>query len=163
MAIPIGGEEVERALRPWLGTVFLSSNTFLGQMVERLREYAPYKQTLEEFRQSLESFILTSLKRHLGNDMSVMLDNYSTVRINLLDIEWMTDDMMGVLFDRLTLFSANYVKLNDYALRGGSLAAMRVLYQKYQDFFSPEELQFMVDVIRQAYPPHRYEAWLKPT
>ena len=162
MAVPVGSQDVERVLRPWLGTLFLSSNTFLQRLVIMLQEYAPYRQTLEDFHRALEGYIITNLKKFLGGDMSVMLDNYGTARIGLLDIEWMTDDVMGVLFDRLTPFSANFTKLNDYALHVESLAAMRVLYQKYESFFTSEEFQFLEDMIRRTYPVHRYETWLSP-
>ena len=160
--MPIGSQDVERVLRPWLGSLFLSSNTFLQELVEMLREYAPYRQTLEEFHRGLENYVIVRLKRLLDSDMSVMLDNYSTARICLSDIEWMTDDVMGVLFDQLTPFSANFAKLNDYALHMESLAAMRVLYQKYKSFFPPEEYRFLTEMIRRAYPAYRYETWLSP-
>ena len=162
MAVPVGSQDVERVLRPWLGTLFLSSSTFLQRLVKMLQEYAPYRQTLEDFHRALEGFIITNLKRLLGGDMSVMLDNYSTARIGLLEIEWMTDDVMGVLFDRLTPFSANFTKLNDYSLHVESLAVMRVLYQKYENFFTQEEYLFLKDMIRRTYPVYRYETWLSP-
>ena len=162
MAIPVGSQDVERVLRPWLGTLFLSSNTFLQRLVKMMQEYAPYRQTLEDFHCEMEGFVITELKKNLGGEMSVVLDHYGTARIGLLDIKWMTDDVMGVLFDRLTPFSANFTKLNDYALHVESLAALRVLYQKYMEFFTPEEYRFLVEIIRRTYPAHRYEAWLSP-
>ena len=48
--------------------------------------------------------------------MCVVQDNYRTKRLTLRDMQWMTDDVMGVMFDALTPFSANFTKLNDYAL-----------------------------------------------
>ena len=72
-----------------------------------------------------------------------------------------TDDLMGVIFDKLTPFSANFIKLNDYSLRVYSLSALRVLYQRYASFYTKEEFDFMVHMIRTIYPPERYAAWLK--
>lgn len=160
MAIPINQIDVERVLRPWLGTFFLSANNFSQSVTQKLQEYAPYRQSLESLHQELESFIIRFLNRMTGGDMRVMLDNYRTVRLSLQDIEWLTDDVMGVLFDRLTPFSMNFMKLNDYALHVESLAAMRVLYQKYATFFSEEEFRFLIDMIQKIYPRQRYEAWL---
>ena len=161
MAIPIALQDVERVLRPWLGTTFLASNAFAEGVAQKLREHAPYRQTLEELREVVESYIVTRLSRYTQGSMRVMLDNYHTVRLNLQDIEWLTDDVMGVLFDGLTPFSMNFEKLSDYALRVESLAAMRVLYQKYAAFFKDEELRFLVDRIRDIYPANRYEGWLE--
>lgn len=160
MAVPIQLADVERVLRPWLGTMFLSSNSLAEEIADKLREYAPYRQTLESLHEELGPFILTRLNRLTGGAMRVMLDNYRTVRLSLQDLAALTDDVMGVLFDRLTPFSMNFVKLNDYALRVESLSAMRVLYQKYASFFTEEEFRFLVDMVRRTYPPARYRSWL---
>ena len=71
-----------------------------------------------------------------------------------------TDDLMGLIFDSLTPFSANFIKINDYSMQVQSLNALRVLYQKYASYYSEEELQFMIRMIRTVYPPQRYAAWL---
>ena len=65
------------------------------------------------------------------------------------------------IFEKLTPFSANFIKLNDYSLHVASLNAMRVLYEKYASYFAPEELAFMVSVIKSVYPEERYRDWLK--
>lgn len=161
MAIPVGVQEVERVLRPWLGTLFLSANQLSEQVTERLSEYAPYRQTLESLRDGLETLLLTKLNSLTNGSLTVILDNYHSRRLGQAQLADMTDDLMGIIFDKLTPFSANFVKLNDYSLHVPSLNAMRVLYQKYQSFYTPEELAFMVSVIRTVYPPQRYESWLK--
>lgn len=160
VAIPIGLNDVEQVLRPWLGTLFLSSNTLAEGIAQKLQGHAPYRQTLETLRTEIESYMVTNLNRLTHGDMRVMLDNYRTVRLSLQDILWMTDDVMGLLFDRLTPFSMNFEKLSDYSLRVESLAAMRVLYQKYASFFSEEEYSFLIKMIKKTYPAYRYEAWL---
>jgi hypothetical protein len=110
----------------------------------------------------LESYIMMQLRRSTGGNMRVMLDDYRAVRVNLQDIAWMTDDVMGVLFERLTIFSMNFEKLNDYALHVESLAAMRVLYQKYASFYTEEEYRFLIRMIQTNHPSFRYESWLEP-
>ena len=160
MAIPIVLQDVERVLRPWVGTTFLSSNSFAEELTHKLREHAPYRQTLFDLRADVEGHMVTKLSRFTGGTMCVMLDNYHTVRLTLQDIQWMTDDVMGVLFERLTPFSTNFEKLNDYALQVESLAAMRVLYQKYAPFFTEDEFRFLIGMIQKLYPAHLYETWL---
>lgn len=160
MAVPILREDVELALRPWLGSLFLGSNPMLDQLTERLRAYAPYRQTLESLRDELESFLLTSVSRYTRGSMMVLNDRYRTTKLGTEHIKWITDDVMGALFDKLTAFSANFVKLNDYSLHVQSLSALRVLYQKYASFYTPEELRFMVAMIRRIYPPAKYRDWL---
>ena len=130
------------------------------ELTERLRAYAPYKQTLEELRNELESDLVTGLNRYTRGSMIVLSDNFHSLRLKSEQILSITDELMGVLFDKLTPFSANFIKLNDYSLRVHSLSALRVLYVKYASYFSPQELSFMVGMIRTLYPPERYADWL---
>ncbi len=44
MAIPVGVADVERVLRPWLGTLFLSANPLAADVAAHMRAYAPYRQ-----------------------------------------------------------------------------------------------------------------------
>jgi len=161
MAMPVSTAEVERVLRPWLGSLFLSSNTLAETVAEKLKNYAPYRQTLESLRDELETLLLTRLNSLTNGSLTVILDNYHSRKMGQAQLADLTDDLMGIVFDKLTPFSANFVKLNDYSLHVPSLNAMRVLYQKYQSFYTPDELAFMVSVIRTVYPPQRYEGWLK--
>lgn len=161
MAIPVGIGDVERVLQPWLGSMLLSATPLSAQVAAVVMEYAPYRQTLQEMKRQVEHDILTGVSRATRGSMCVVLDDYATRRLLLNDITWMTDDVMGLVFDSLTPFSANFTRLNDYALREESLAAMRVLYQKYEKFFTPEQYAFLITMIRKIYPPQRYGAWLK--
>ena len=161
MAVPISSSDVERVLQPWLGMLFLTSNGFARGAAHILQEFAPYRQTLEELHDDLDRYVFTSLSRLTRGSMRVVMADYHTVRLTLQSINWLTDDLMGVLFDSLTPFSANYIKINDYALRVESLNALRELYQRYQSFMKPEELSFMVRMIKKLYPVSRYCDWLQ--
>lgn len=161
MAMPIEKAEVESVLRPWLGSLFLSSNTLTDQLTERMSSYAPYRQTLESLRDELEVLLLTRLNSLTNRSLTVILDNYNSRRLGKSEIADITDDLMGVIFDKLTPFSANYIKLNDYSMRVPSLNALRVLYQNYASFFTAEEFAFMISVIKGVYPEERYRSWLR--
>ena len=160
VAIPVGARDVERVLRPWLSELFLRSNTFAEDTARVIQDYAPYRQTLEELHEKLESAMLTGLNRLTQGSMQIVTDQYGTRRLTLQSITWMVDDVMGLVFDSLTPFSANFVKLNDYSLRVESLSALRVLYQKYRAFYTEDELRFMMHMIRSIYPVQRYASWL---
>lgn len=161
MAVPIRLEDVERTLRPWLGEFFLSSSSFAEGASALMREYSPYRETLEELRERLERFVLVNINRITNGSMTVMLDNFRAVRLRLRDIASVTDELMGIVFDALSPFSANFERLNEYALHVESLSAMRVLYQRYRSFFTDEEYRFLKSMIRSIYPPERYAHWLK--
>ena len=161
MSVPVLREDLEAVLQPWLGALFLHSNPLLDRLTEFLRAYAPYRQTLESLRDELESFLVTGINRYTNGSMMVLNDRYKTIRLTTEHVRWITDDVMGVLFDKLTPFSANFLKLNDYSLRVQSLSALRVLYQRYASYYSPEDLAFMVGMVKRIYPPQKYRDWLK--
>ena len=133
MAMPVEKTDVECALRPWLGSLFLNAHPLADIITERL----------------------------CNGTLTVILDNYRSRRLGQAAIDAMTDDLMGVVFDQLTPFSANFIKLNDYSMHNESLNALRVLYQKYAPYYSPDEFAFMVRVIKGVYPEERYRSWLK--
>ena len=161
VAIPVDVKDVERVLNPWLGTMLLSSSPIAAEIAHEVMEYAPYRQTFQELKETIDHDLFAGVSRATGGSMCVVLDDYSTRRLKLKDMEWMADDVMGLAFDCLTPFSANFTKLNDYALHAESLAALRVLYQKYRDFFTEEQYVFIIQMIRKIYPKERYAAWLK--
>ena len=160
MAMPVGTEEVERVLRPWLGSLFVNAHPLAEEVADYLRSYAPYRQTLEDLRTELESLLLRKLNALTNRSLTVILDNYRSHKLNMSTVADITDDLMGIIFDKLTPFSANFIKLNDYSLRVESLNALRVLYQKYASFYSEEEFAFMVNLIKTVHPPQRWESWL---
>lgn len=161
MAIPVDVKDVERVLRPWLGSLLLSSNTLASDLACVLMEYAPYRHTLQQLRDCVAHDLLTGVNRVTGGSMCIVQDNYRTRRLTLSDMQWMTDDVMGLVFDSLTPFSANFEKLNNYALQEESLSAMRVLYQKYRTFFTEEQYAFLIKMIKTIYPPERHAMWLR--
>lgn len=142
-------------------TLFLSANPLAADVALTCAPTRPYRQTLESLRDELESLLLVKLNRLTSGSLTVITDNYHTRRLGTGQIAAITDDLMGVIFDKLTPFSANFIKLNDYSLRVYSLNALRVLYQRYASFYTKEEFDFMVHMIRTIYPPERYAAWLK--
>ena len=161
MAMPVSTAEVERVLRPWLGSLFVNANPLAELLAEHMRAYAPYRQTLESLREELEKLLMTRLNSLTNGSLTVILDNYRSRRLTMSVIADITDDLMGLIFDKLTPFSANFIKLNDYSLHVPSLSALRVLYEKYASYYSEDEFAFMVRVIKNGYPPERYSAWLK--
>ena len=161
MAMPIEKSDVERALRPWVGSLFLNAHPLADLITEKLSNYAPYRQDLESLRDELEVLLITRLNSMTNGTLTVILDNYRSRRLGQAALTDMTDDLMGVVFDQLTPFSANFIKLNDYSMRNESLNALRVLYQKYASYYSPDEFAFMVHLIKDIYPEERWHTWLK--
>ena len=161
MSMPITQEDVAARLRPWFGSCFLQTTPLCENLSEHLAGYAPYRQTLEELRGETESLLLVKLNRYTGGSMTVTGDNFRPMRINQERLSAITDDLMGIVFEKLTPFSANFIKLNDYSMRVQSLNALRVLYQKYRSFYEKEELDFLIRMIKSIYPRECYITWLE--
>ena len=161
MAFPVQQSDVERALRPWLGSLFLNATPLAELVTEKLSNYSPFRQDFESLYSELEVLLVTKLNSLTNGTLTVVLDNYRTRRLGHTVVEAMADDLMGVVFDKLTPFSANFLKINEYSLHNSSLNALHVLYQKYESFYSPEEYAFMVQLIKNLYPEERWRNWLK--
>lgn len=160
MAIPVLRQELEQVLTPLLGSMLMDSCPLAEELTAFLRTYAPYKQTLEEYRDELERLMTGLLKQYTHGSMLVIADNYQPVQLGPEQVRRLTDEVMGILFDKLTPFSANFLKLNDYSLRVQSLSALRVLITRYASYYTQEELHFMAGIIRSIYLPVRYRDWL---
>ncbi len=160
MAIPVKVEAVEQAITPLLGSMLVQSCPIAQDLTELLRNYAPYRQGLEAFRDEVEKELTRLLGRYTRGSMLVIADHYQPIRLGQEHLRRIADEVMGVLFENLTPFSANFIKLNDYSLRVQSLSALRVLVTRYASFYSQEDLRFMARIIRSLYPPHMYVSWL---
>lgn len=152
---------VKCVLRPYLGSDMVDATPIAEEAAHVLRSYAPYRDTLEELAQRLSNVLFDVLYSVLGPRMTVRLDGGEIIRIRMQDLPDVADAVLGALFDSMTVYSVNFQTLKDYSLRTGSLSAMRVLYQKYDDFQSKEEKALMARIIRDNHPPFLYESWLK--
>lgn len=161
MPMAISTYSVKCALRPYLGSELVDNTPIAGEAAHALRSYAPYKDTLEDLAQRVANVLFDGLYSTLGPRMTLRLDSGEMVRIRMDELPDVADAVLGVMFDELTVYSVNYQTLKDYSLRTGSLSAMRVLYQKYDDFQEQEEKELMARIIRDNHPKERYQAWLK--
>lgn len=161
MPVAITTYSVKCVLRPYLGSDLVDGTPIAEEAAHVLRSYAPYRDTLEDLAQRLSNVLFDGLYSVLGPRMTVRLDGGELIRIRMQDLPDVADAVMGALFDSMTVYSVNFQTLKDYSLRTGSLSAMRVLYQKYDDFQSKEEKALMARIIRDNHPPFLYESWLK--
>ena len=67
-----------------------------------MMQYSPVRETFEQLRQRLEQYILVRINKLTRSSMCIMVENYQTKQLSLRDIEIMTDDLMGLMFDRLS-------------------------------------------------------------
>ena len=160
MPIPIRAARVREVLLPWLGTEALGQTGLAERAAEALRRFSPHQDSLEALAQQLADMLFSELYACLGPRMTLRLDDGRQARILVADIPDLADSVLGVLFDSLPDNENTLAMIRDYALHATSLSAMRALLTRFSAAQSPEEQAILRRIIRDNYPPERYQGWL---
>lgn len=160
MPIPIREDRVREVLLPHLGSRTLDQTALTERAAKALRSFSPHAQPLQELAQQLADMLFGDLYACLGPRMTLQLDDGRQARIRVADIPDLADSLLGVLFDSLPDSEATLNLMRDYALRATSLSAMRTLLLRFGVLQSPEEQAILRRIIRDNYPPERYQDWL---
>ena len=153
---------VREALRPRFGSALVDVPGIWDRAAALLQRYAPYKDTFADLASRLEDVIFNTVYEQLGPSMGARMDDGSVRRIRTAELKDAADDVMGVLFDSLKVYSVNYDSLHEYCMSTGSFAAMRVLYTRYADFMPAPERKIIARIIRDSRPRSEWESWLDP-
>lgn len=151
---------IRETLRSRLGSSLVDEPGFTDPLAVLLREYAPYKDTFADLASKVEDQLFNMLYERLGPSMSVRMSDGSSRRVRTAELKDAADDVMGVLFDELKVYSVSYEALQAYVMESGSFSAMRTLYLRYGDFMSPGEKQVLARVIQGARPDSYWRDWL---
>jgi len=146
-------------MRPWVGSYLLESTSLTTEVTNRLMNYDPRSSTFHVLHDQLSDVVLVGLNRATAASMRVILDDYKVRKLSLSDIDQIIDAFMGLLFESLIPFSANFIKINEYAMQHESLSALRVLYVKYKESFTCEQYAFLAKMIIKIYPNERVSTW----
>ena len=113
-----------------------------------------------ELAARVENTLFNMLYDRLGSSMSVRMNDGSFRRIRSSEFKDAADDVMGVFFDQLKVYSVSYDSLHSYVMEAGSFSAMRVLYTKFGSLMPAGERQVLARVIREARPASEWREWL---
>ena len=153
---------VREALRSRFGSALVDIPGIWDRTAALLQHYAPYRDTFGELAASLEDAVFNAVYEQLGPSMGARMDDGSVRRIRSAELKDAADDVMGVLFDSLKVYSVTYDSLHEYCMSAGSFAAMRVLYTRYQEFMPASERKILARIIRDSRPRAAWEAWMDP-
>ena len=151
---------IRETLHSRLGSSLVDEPGFADPLAVLLREYAPYKDTFADLASKVEDQLFNMLYERLGPSMSVRMSDGSSRRVRTAELKDAADDVMGVLFDELKVYSVSYEALQAYVMESGSFSAMKTLYLRYGDFMSPGEKQVLARVIQGARPDSFWRDWL---
>ena len=153
---------VREALRSRFGSALADTPGLWDRAAALLQRYAPYRDTFAGLAERLEDVLFNTVYEQLGPSMGAQMDNGTVRRIRSAELKDAADDVMGVLFDSLKVYSVNYDALHSYFISTGSFSAMRVLYTRYAEFMSPSERKILARIIRDSRPREVWESWLDP-
>ncbi len=153
---------IREALRSRFGSALADIPGIWDRTASVLRDYAPYKDTFADLAARLEDVLFNTVYEQLGPSMGALMDNGSVRRIRSAELKDAADDVMGVLFDNLKVYSVTYDSLHEYCMTAGSYSAMRVLYTRYQEFMPASERKIIARIIRDSRPRSDWESWMDP-
>lgn len=151
--------QVTIAMRPWLGMALLSAVPLAERLAFLLNAFRVQDDPDELYR-ALDGELFACIRRVAGAEMRVLLDDDTWVRVRADDICEMADEMMYLYFMTYPADGARLTKLNAYAMTHRSLSALRVLYTRFAEFHTSEELKAIERVMRGSYPAFRLNGWL---
>ena len=154
--------QVGEALRYRFGSALADTPGIWDRTAAVLRDYAPYRDTFADLAVRLEDVLFNTVYEQLGPSMSARMDDGTVRRIRSAEMKDAADDALGVLFDRLKVYSVTYDSLHEFSMSAGSVSAMRVLYTRYQAFMSLSERKILARIIRDSRPREYWESWLAP-
>lgn len=161
MSVNLSASQVLQALEPLLGTRFVTSTPLCENAAAALRQFDPQQMQLTDMFALVKDAIFSDLYATLGQGMLLQLENGVRLRLRLRDIDTLADEALGTLLDVLPLPVLTLGMLRDYAMQTGSLCAMRVMLQRYGNALAPMEQEMLIRIIRENYPPDRYQHWLQ--
>ena len=153
---------VRETLRSRFGSALVDIPGIWDRAAALLQRYAPYRDTFSDLAARLEDVLFNAVYEQLGPSMGARMDNGTVRRIRSAELKDAADDALGVLFDRLKVYSVTYESLREYFMATGSFAAMRVLYTHYADFMAAPERRILARIIRDSRPRAEWESWLDP-
>lgn len=153
---------IREVLRSRFGSALADIPGIWDRAASILRDYAPYKDTFNDLAARLEDALFNAVYEQLGPSMGAQMDNGTVRRIRSAEMKDAADDVMGVLFDNLKVYSVTYDSLHEYCMTAGSFSAMRVLYTRYKEFMPASERSIMARIVRDSRPRSDWENWMEP-
>lgn len=148
-------------LQPWLGNeLMLKMDGALRDIHVHLCGYST-RHDPQESLEWIDRKLFMAIREHTQGWFLMQLPDNTWVRIRLDDIAAMADEVMFLLFDTFPADLWHKEFLQGYSMRQASLSALRVLYTKMAHLQTEEELAAIRRVIRDCYPPFRWQLWLE--
>ena len=158
----IAPEQVAQTLVPWLGSAFLScQESMCAQAAWLMYTWQPQRESLAHLVQQLDNLLFMAVHGHTQGRMALEMDNSQLIRLRTGDFAMMADELLYLQLEKMERNSYHQAIIREYAMRSGSLSALRALYLLYRDLQTPEETDTLRRVITACHEPWRTQQWLE--
>lgn len=160
----ISPEAVMQTLQPWLGADYLAEKAGLcSRLAALLHGFWPERDTLPHLAQQLDNLLFMAVREDTGGRMALLMDSGQLIRLRMNDFALMADELLYLLFAALPRSPFHLATIREYAMRSGSLSALRAQYLLYPHMQTPEETKTLYRVITTCHEPWRYRHWIDQT
>lgn len=160
----ISPEAVMQTLQPWLGADYLAEKAGLcSRLAALLYGFWPERDTLPHLAQQLDNLLFMAVREDTGGRMALLMDSGQLIRLRMNDFALMADELLYLLFAALPRSPFHLATIREYAMRSGSLSALRAQYLLYPHMQTPEETKTLYRVITTCHEPWRYRHWIDQT
>lgn len=154
--------KVKQTLLPWLGSRFLDAQEPLcGQVAMILFSFRKDRDHLIQLAQRIDNLLFMAVRETTNARMALLMDNGDLIRLKIDDFRLMADETLYLLFESMEKTPDNQAFIREFALRSGSLSALRALYLMYFHLHSPEETKTIRRIITTCHEPFRYRQWIR--
>ncbi len=143
-------EDIQAALRPWLGHAVVEQTTICDQLHQVFLTYAPYKETYNDLANRIEHALFAGLYSVLGENMTLRREDGALVRIRMSDLPDLADAAMYAFFIGMEVYSVNYENLRAYVMETGSHSAMLALCNRFGRYLPQEDREVMEKLLREG-------------
>ncbi|NLE69640.1 MAG: hypothetical protein GX611_05565 [Clostridiales bacterium] len=153
-----------QTLQPWLGADYLAEKAGLcSRLAALLHGFWPERDTLSHLAQQLDNLLFMAVREDTGGRMALLMDSGQLIRLRMNDFALMADELLYLLFATLPRSPFHLATIREYAMRSGSLSALRAQYLLYPHMQTPEETKTLYRVITTCHEPWRFRHWIDQT
>lgn len=142
-------ETLQRTLAPLLGPRFVAMTPLCFNAAAILNRYDPARLPLGEVSRLVWDSIFGDLYDQLGERMLLQLENGTLLKIRLQDVDVLADEAMGALLRQIPPADMPMDELRSYAMGSSSIAAIRLLLERYDRLLPLKEREVLERIIRE--------------
>lgn len=156
----VKADDVRAALSPLLGDRFLRYTLLCAHAADVMNRFDVRSSPIDALLPLLKECIFSDVYNALGVEMTLTLESGMLLKLRLSDVDLLAEIALGVRLDAMDGPNLPLEQLRDYAMRTGSLSAMRVILQRHGGEIDSREREMWVRVICENYPAECYRHWL---